>query len=97
MLVLTLKSSFVAALTISTIARLFTYGATCIALPIFRSRRDAPPAAFRLPGGTVIAILSSLLIVWLLLHSTIAEAKAAALAAAVGLLIYFAYRFFSHR
>ena len=95
MLFLTLKSSFVAALTISTIARLVTYGATCIALPIFRARRAVPAPAFRLPGGTVIAILSLLLIVWLLLNSTLQEAKAAALAAAVGLLIYLAYRLYS--
>ncbi|HKG98975.1 MAG TPA: APC family permease, partial [Pyrinomonadaceae bacterium] len=95
MLFLTLKSSFVAALTISTIARLVTYGATCIALPVFRARREVPAPAFRLPGGTVIAILSLLLIVWLLLNSTLQEAKAAALAAAVGLLIYLAYRIYS--
>jgi basic amino acid/polyamine antiporter, APA family len=92
MLFLTLKSSFLAALTISTIARLVTYGATCLALPVFRSRSDAPPQAFRLPGGTIIAMLSLLLIVWLLANSTWQEAKVAALAAAVGLVIYFAYR-----
>jgi basic amino acid/polyamine antiporter, APA family len=91
MLFLTLKSSFVAALTISTIARLVTYGATCLALPLFRHRKDGPPAAFRLPGGTVIAILSLLLIVWLLAHSTKAEAIATAWAACVGLAIYIAY------
>lgn len=96
MLFLTLKSSFVAALTISTIARLVTYGATCIALPVFRHRRHAPPAAFRLPGGTIVAVLSLLLIVWLLLNSTLQEAKAAALAAAVGLAIYFSYWLYSH-
>lgn len=95
MLFLTLKSSFLQALTISTIARLVTYAATCLALPLFRKRRDAPPAVFRLPGGTVIAILSLLLIVWLLLNSTLQEAKAAALAAAVGLAIYLAYRLYS--
>ncbi|HET7288781.1 MAG TPA: amino acid permease, partial [Pyrinomonadaceae bacterium] len=95
MLFLTLKSSFLEALTISTIARLVTYGSTCLALPLFRARREAPAALFRLPGGTVIAILSLALIVWLLLHSTLAEAKAAAAAAAVGLLIYFAYWFYS--
>ncbi len=72
MLFLTLKSSFVRRLTISTIARLVTYGATCIALPVFRARREVPPAAFRLPGGTIVAILSLLLIVWLLLNSTLA-------------------------
>jgi amino acid transporter len=91
MLFLTLKSSFVAALTISTIARLVTYGATCVALPVFRARRETRPAMFRLPGGTVIAVLSLTLITWLLLNATLAEAKATAYAGAAGLLIYLAY------
>lgn len=91
MLFLTLKSSFVAALTISTIARLVTYGATCIALPVLRRRKDGPPAAFRLPGGTIIALLSLVLIIWLLGHSTLAEAEATAWAAGVGLVIYLAF------
>ena len=91
MLFLTLKSSFVQALTISTLARLVTYGGTCLALPLFRLRKQVPQPAFRLPGGTVIAILSLLLIVWLLAHSTLQEAKATAIAAGVGLVIYFGY------
>jgi amino acid transporter len=95
MLLLTLKSSFLAALTISTIARLVTYGATCLALPLFRRRPNVPRAAFRLPGGTIVAGLSLLLIVWLLLSSTLQEAKAAALAAAGGLAIYFVYWLYS--
>ena len=95
MLLLTLRSSFVAALTISAIARLVTYGATCLALPIFRRRSDVPPAAFRLRYGTVVAILALLLAVWLLANSTWQEARAAAIAAAVGLLIYFAFRLYS--
>ena len=97
MLFLTLKSSFVAALTISAIARLITYGATCISLPTFRRRADVPPARFHLPYGTVIAILALLLAVWLLANSTWQEARAAAIAAAVGLLIYFAFRLYSRR
>jgi amino acid transporter len=97
MLFLTLKSSFVAALTISTIARLITYGATCIALPVFRVRREAPAAAFQLPGGTIVAILSLLLIVWLLLNATLQEAKATAWAAGAGLVIYFLYWITSSR
>src|SRR5688572_29706198 len=91
MLLLTLKSSFLAALTISAIARLVTYGATCIALPVLRRRSDAPAAAFRLPGGTAIAILSLLLAGWLLTNSTWQEAQTAAIAAGVGLLIYLGY------
>ncbi|MGH9874940.1 MAG: APC family permease [Pyrinomonadaceae bacterium] len=96
MLVLTLNSSFVAALTISAIARLVTYGATCLSLPVFRRRSNAPPAAFRLHYGTVIAILALLLAAWLLANSTRKEARAAAVVAAVGLLIYFSFRFYSH-
>lgn len=94
MLFLTLKSSFVAALTISAIARLSTYAATCLALPVFRLRRNLPAAAFHLPGGTVIAVLSLVLIVWLLL-SALQEAKAAAWAAVAGLIIYLAYWLYS--
>jgi len=94
MLFLTLKSSFVAALTISTIARLSTYAATCLALPVFRRRQNVPPAAFHLPAGTVIALFSLVLIVWLLL-SALQEAKAAAWAAAAGLAIYLAYWLYS--
>jgi len=97
MLVLTLKSSFLAALTISVIARLVTYAATCLALPVLRRRREAPAALFRLPGGTAIAILSLILIVWLLMHSSLAEIKTAAVAAAVGLAIYFVYWIYSRR
>jgi amino acid transporter len=97
MLFLTLKSSFVAALTISTIARLVTYGATCLALPVFRRKEEAPAAAFRLPGGTVVAILSLLLIVWLLRNATLQETKTAAIAGAVGLAIYGAYWLYSRK
>jgi len=92
MLFLTLKSSFVAALTISTIARLVTYGATCLALPVLRARGEAPAAIFRLPGGTVVAVLSLLLIVWLLLNATLQEAIVATVVGGVGLAIYFACR-----
>jgi len=97
MMFLTLKSSFLAALTISTIARLVTYGATCLALPMFRARREVPAAAFRLSGGKFIAILSLILIVWLLLNATLQEAKAATIAAAVGLAIYLGYWLYSKK
>jgi amino acid transporter len=95
MLFLTLKSSFVTALTISAIARLVTYAATCLALPVFRRRRDSPREVFHLPGGTIVAVLALILIVWLLLNSSLHEARDAALAAGAGLVIYFAYWLYS--
>jgi amino acid transporter len=95
MLFLTLKSSFVAALTISTIARLITYGSTCLALPFFRRRKDLEAPAFNLPGGTIIAVVVLILIIWLLSHSTAAEAVASAWAGGAGLLIYLVYWIYS--
>jgi amino acid transporter len=92
MLVLTLKSSFVAALTISAIARLVTYAVTCAALPVLRRKREVPPARFRLPGGPVIAVAALLLSAWLLLNSTAREAVQSLVAAGIGLLIYLSYR-----
>jgi APA family basic amino acid/polyamine antiporter len=94
MLVLTLKSSFVAALTISTIARLVAYAVTCAALPVLRKRTDVPAAHFKLRGGPVIAVAAFMLSAWLLANSTFTEAWQAAAAGAVGLLIYFVYRTF---
>jgi APA family basic amino acid/polyamine antiporter len=91
MLVLTLKQSFVQALTISTIARLLTYAATCAALPVLRRTR-APAALFRLRGGTIISILALLVSAWLLANSTLKEAITAAVVALVGLLLYLGYR-----
>jgi amino acid transporter len=94
MLYLTLKSSFVAAITISAIARLVTYCATCLSLPIFRRRKDVPAPQFVLPGGQIIALLSLVLIVWLLANATWKEARATVIAAAFGFLIYLAYRLY---
>lgn len=97
MLVLTLRASFVAALTISAIARLVTYAATCAALPVLRRRAGIPSAAFRLPGGTIIAIASLLLTAWLLTNTTPEQRWQAAIAAGAGLVIYFAYRIYRGR
>src|SRR5882762_6089749 len=92
MLVLTLRSSFVAALTISAIARLVTYAVTCAALPALRRRADVPAPAFKVRGGPIIAVAALILAVWLLANSTLREAVTALIAAAVGMAIYSGYR-----
>lgn len=66
-LVLTIQSDFVTALTIATITRLIVYATTCLALPVLRKREDVPKAEFVAPFGIIVAVLSLLLIVWLLM------------------------------
>ncbi len=51
MLILTISGTFLYAATISVIARLFTYAATCAALPVLRRRTDAPTVAFQNARG----------------------------------------------
>ena len=92
MLILTLKTSFLEALTISTIARLVTYAVTCAALPVLRRRKGVPAPMFKVRGGPVIAVAALILAVWLLMNSTRREAVTALIAAAVGMVIYLAYR-----
>ena len=92
MLALTLSSSLIYALTVSTIARLLAYAATCIALPTLRHKRDAPPAHFTVPGGTIISVAAVLLSIWLLSNSTFYEARDSAIAIAAGIVIYVVFR-----
>ena len=56
--IFSLVGSFQWNLTISAITRLIYYGAVCVALPVLRHKPSAPPAAFRLPWGNLIAVLA---------------------------------------
>jgi uncharacterized membrane protein len=49
---------------------------------------------FTLPGGIPISIIAILLCIWLLLNSTLIEARDSAIAVAAGLAVYFLYRGF---
>ncbi|MEO5858296.1 MAG: amino acid permease [Pyrinomonadaceae bacterium] len=95
-LFLTIFSSFITALAIATITRLLVYATTCLALPVFRKRGDAPEAKFLAPAGTVAAVLSLLLIVWLLTQVDFAkEGLPILIAAVVGLAVYLPYKVLS--
>lgn len=89
---LSLAGTFISQLTISTLARLAAYTFTCAAVIALRRKKDAPPAALRIPGGPVIAVCAIGIALWLLSNSTWHEARDAALAAAAGLVIHFAGR-----
>ena len=91
LLALTLSSSVIYALTLSTIARLLAYAATCLALPVLRRRKDAPPALFRVRWGVGVALAALLLCAWLLSQSTGREARDAVIAIVAGLVVYAAF------
>jgi amino acid transporter len=92
MLVVAISGTFIYAATISTLARLVVYGSTCVALPLLRRKEGVEPALFKAPLGNVVALFSLGLVIWLLSHSTLREARDTAIAAAVGLIIYLVYR-----
>lgn len=95
-LIFTLQTSFVAALTISTITRLLVYATTCAALPLFRvgGERHAPSARFRAPFGYVVAALALISIAWLLSNVKFVEIQQVAILAVLGLFIFLLNRAF---
>ncbi len=93
--IFTLQTSFIAALTISTITRLIVYSTTCAALPVFRRRESAPKAEFVVPYGIIASILSLILVVWLLTNVDFKkEGLAILVVALIGLILYFVNSFF---
>jgi APA family basic amino acid/polyamine antiporter len=91
-LAVTLWSSFGKQVNLSVIARLASYAVTCAALIMLRRRAGAPAAMFRAPGGVAVAVVTMLLIGWLLSNATILDVRDTALAAAIGLAIYLIHR-----
>jgi len=97
-LALTIYSSFFTAVTIATVTRLMVYAVTCLALPVFRRREDVDKASFRAPFGIAAAVLSLLLIGWLLTDKRVlTESLPILIAVGLGLLIYAAVKFFNKR
>jgi amino acid transporter len=88
MLAFTLFSSFIGALTISTVIRLITYLAICLALPLLRRRGDVPAETFRAPGGPVVATLALVACGWLLSSVTWPEVRVVLIATLAGFALY---------
>lgn len=87
MLTFTLASSFISALTISTVIRLICYAATCLALPWLRRKPDSPAATFLVPAGPAIAVAALLLCAWLLTSCKWHDVGLVAIAAAAGFVL----------
>ncbi len=93
--VLTVQSSFLSALAIATITRLIIYATTCISLIVFRRRENAPVATYAAPFGVAAAIVSVLLIIWLLTNVDFTkEGLPIIIVSAVGLVVYGAGKLF---
>jgi amino acid transporter len=85
---LALSGSFVALAELSVVARLATYLGTAAAVPVLRRRGNTTGATLRLPGGPLIPVAAILLTVGLAASATPRNLIAAAIALAVGFLLY---------
>jgi basic amino acid/polyamine antiporter, APA family len=95
MLALALSGTFSSVLTVSVIARLLAYIATCAALIVLRRRDEREmrfKAQFKAPAGVAASIAALGLSGWLLANCSASEARNTAVAMAAGLLIYGAYK-----
>lgn len=88
MLILTVFSTFISALTISTVIRLITYATTCAALPVLRRNQNMPPPSFSLRAGSFVSVSACVLTGWLISNSTWTEARLVGIAFILGLLLY---------
>ena len=95
--ILTVQSSFITALTISTITRLIVYATTCFALPVFRNSEVAPEAKFVVPFGNIASVLSIILIGWLLWSIELYEFRRIFIILVIARVIFFAYQILSKK
>jgi amino acid transporter len=87
-LVLALSGSFVALAMLSVVARLATYIGTCSSLLVLQRRHADAPDAFRFPGDRLLPLLGLGLSLCFLAATSANNLIAAAIALAVGAVIY---------
>ncbi len=85
---LALTGSFYALAALSVVARLVTYLGTAAAVPVLRRKHGSPEGHFRMPGGPAIPIAASLLALMFAASAQAENLIAAAVALAVGAVLY---------
>jgi amino acid transporter len=85
---LALHGTFYGLAALSMVARLVTYLGTAAAVPVLRRKLEAPPGAFRLPGGPLIPLVACTLAVVFAASATRENLISAAVAIAVGFVVY---------
>lgn len=91
-LLLAITGTFLYALTLSTLIRVAYFTLVGAALPLLRNRGDVPEGQFRVAGGVVVSGVTVVLCSWLLSNSSGREVRDVAIAAVIGLLIYWAMK-----
>ena len=84
---LALSGTFIWLAGVSVIARLASYVATCLSVPILRRRFAAQPS-FKVPLGPLIPVLGLLLCIWLLTKAAPADLRTFCLALIAGAFLY---------
>jgi APA family basic amino acid/polyamine antiporter len=85
-------SGFASLAAISAIARLLSYMATCLALPVLRSKMPDAPRWFSVPGGLSIPIAAVAISAWLLMGSTQNQVLISGGTLLVGAVVFGCYR-----
>jgi amino acid transporter len=79
---------------LSSASILCVYLAVCLGALKLRYTRKRVPGAFRAPGGPLVGILGSVVVIWLLWHSTRMEVGALSGALAVSIAYFFVRRWY---
>ena len=90
-LLLALSGTFTQMVILSSISKLLTFVATCIALPVLRRRHSESSAPFRLPAGIAFSAIATAICLWLLANSGWAELRIVGITGAAGLLFHIFY------
>ena len=88
MLLFTIVTTFTSAVTITVGLRVIIYIVTCAALPVLRRRPGRAPATFRVPAGTVVAVVCMLIGLGLLASRPWADIIQLGVVLAVGLVVW---------
>ncbi len=96
-LLLTLSGGFKALAVLASMALLLTYLAVCLAALKLRYSRPRVPGSFRAPGGPVVGLLASAVVLWVLAHSTQKETLSMAALIAAAIAYFLLHRRFMRR
>ncbi len=97
MFLLAVSGGFKHLAVLSSVSILCVYLAICLGALKLRYTRKPESGAFRAPGGPLVGILGSLVVLWLLSHSTKVEVTALSGTLAIAIAYFFARRWYLRR